>query len=161
MQSETRGPSRKRFQVAVRQGGVRKRWEFGSAEEAAEAREKVQELKAAGVELTAPSEVPVGSRPDPYLWFDPTRRWSPSERLYLQMIERAREDLGSSRARLRREARDWILSDDRHPCSFVVCCEVIDRGIEETRQRLLKGDTGWSREPSRPLTLVRKDSQQN
>lgn len=45
--------------------------------------------------------------------------------------------------------------------SFLFCCDVLGLGIEETRERLLKGGMGWSRKPSAPLTLVRKDSAQS
>lgn len=162
MVSQSRGPSRHRYQVAIRQGGIRKRWEFASAEDAEQARGQLRKLRDAGVELRATSVDQRKERPDPNLWFDPTRRWTPSERLYLELIADAKEALSSRRAKIRREAWDWIMSDERtDPCSFAVCCDVIEREVAETRERLLGGEKGWQREPTRPLALVRKGSVEN
>ena len=91
MQSEARGPSRRRFQVAIRQGGVRKRWEFSTAEEAEAARVEIQKQRDAGIDLVAPAVDQQISQPDPNLWLEPSRRWTPSERLYLELLSEARD----------------------------------------------------------------------
>lgn len=156
MKSESRGPSHRRFQAAIRSHGVfRHVGFFPTKEERDEAtRSARRELEETGTVTSATERYLGEDELDQLLWLHPSRRWTPEESLYLAVLERALADLHSLSAKRRREAREWIESDAVHQFSFATCCDVIEREVVETRGRLL-GRDAWHRNPS-GLRLVRK-----
>jgi len=174
VKSETRGPSRRRFQAAIRTGrkisylGV-----FDTREERDRRVERAREDRGAGRDLGALSEWEGSSdgrteNDDP--WLIPTRHPTGEQRLCAAMLLQAARDLASDDAQLRSGARVWVLSEAKSFGTFRFCADSIGRDIAETRRRMLRlGDAEksnrveggeWQREPQ-PLRLLRKDSAEN
>lgn len=176
MVSERRGPSRKRFQAAVRVGT---KIGYGGVFTTQEERDRVvQEAKAAlaaGRDPKFLSEWDGASDreeiDDP--WLIPSRRPTGERRLCAAMLLQAARDLATSEqgeAHLRSGARRWVTSRATSFGSFLFCVETLGRDAATTRDvMLLIGDAEksnrveggeWQREPSAPLALVRRGMEQ-
>lgn len=153
MQSERRGPSRRKYQAAIRTGrrvvylGV-----YPTKEErdirVKQAHDERAERRRLGFEDAAE---------DP---FDHTPRLTGEMRLCAAVLIQARDDVRGKSARRRRAAIEWIESDAVGGYSFRFCCDVLEFDVEKTRASLLKGD-GWSRKPSARMALVTRTSAEN
>ncbi|WP_305817399.1 hypothetical protein [Photobacterium leiognathi] len=64
--------------------------------------------------------------------------WNPSGiyRLQKAVIKQSLRELGDHRrsTEMRREALDWLMSDDVHPFSAIVCCQAHKLNIEHLRK---------------------------
>lgn len=176
MVSERRGPSRRRFQAAVRVGtkigysGV-----FTTEEERDRVVREAKDALAAGRDPKFLSQWDGASDreeiDDP--WLIPTRHPTGEQRLCAAMLLQAARDLASvapSEAHLRSGARRWVKSSAASFGSFLFCVETLGRDLATTRAVMLRiGDaekTGrveggeWQREPSAPLALVKRGAEQ-
>ena len=158
MVSERRGPSRRKFQAAIRNGrrvvylGVYPTKEERDIRVKQAQEERAERRARLGFDdRFVPDEDP----------FVPTPRLTGAMRLCAAVLVQACDDLRGKSAQRRRAAREWILSDAVGGYSFRFCCDVLEMGIEETREHLLRGETAWQREPSAPLTLVKRTSAEN
>lgn len=156
MQSETRGPSRRKYQAAIRDG--RRVIYLGMCDTPEQRDALTQKAREERRERRA-------QRDDDFLDEDPFAQNVPDltgeMRLCAAVMLQAARDLRGRGVHRRRAARLWVLSDEAQAYSFTFCCDVLGRGVEETRERLLAGRSAWQRKPSTPLTIVRKDSAQN
>lgn len=63
--------------------------------------------------------------------------WNPSDihRLQKAVIKQSLRELGDHRRTnaMRREAVDWLMSDDVHPFSAIVCCQAHKLNLEHLR----------------------------
>lgn len=151
MTSEARGPSRARFQAAVRSGGTRRIYgHFATREE----RDAVVRQARSG-EIEPVSELlDTEDIDDPVLLLYPTRRVTPERRLCAALIVNAWDDLRGGVLRRVQDTRVWVESRDKSKFSFEFCCDVIGRDADETRSLLLGGEA-WQRGPSRRPSVAR------
>jgi len=158
MKSESRGPSRRRFQAALRTGGKISHLGYFTTREERDlkTRSAREQLERTG-RVDAISERRVEESEDP--WLPPTRRTMPEARLCAAVMLQAYRDLMGKVATRRRRARAWVMAEDVEvgDLSFRLCCDVLGFVEEHARQRMLGGDDAWHREPS-GLRLVKKDS---
>lgn len=172
MVSERRGPSRKRFQASIRVGGtIRYLGSFPTKEERDERIRQAREERASTGTVETDSVFVDSEIHDP--WLSPTRQFTPEQRLCAAMLLQAARDLGSTapgEAHLRSGARRWVTSRATSFGSFLFCVETLGRDVATTREVMLRiGDAEksvrveggeWQREPSAPLTLVRRGAEQ-
>lgn len=158
MVSERRGPSRRKFQAAIRNGRRVVYLGVYQTKEERDLRVKQAQMERAEHRARMGFDDRFVPDEDP---FEPTPRLTGAMRLCAAVLVQAWDDLRGKSPHRRRAARDWIMSDAVGGYSFRFCCDVLEMGIEEARERLLRGETAWQREPSAPLTLVRKDSAQS
>lgn len=172
MESERRGPSVRRYKAAIRVGRSTRYLGVFQTEEERDARlEQAREERQRTGDVAAKSESIDHEIDDP--WNIPTRHSTPEQRLCAAMLLQTARDLSSGAGHLRSGARGWVLSRAKSFGSFLFCCDTIGMDVGETRRRMLmleaqveglrrigEGDA-WQREPSAPLTLVKKGSAQN
>lgn len=154
MTSESRGPSRQRFQAAVRTGGTRRVYGHFATREERDA--VVRQARRGAVEPMSES-IDTEDIDDPLLLILPTRRVTPERRLCAALIVNAWDDLRSGLKRRVSDTTEWVASHDKSKFSFEFCCEVIGRDPDETRSLLLGGGA-WQRGPSRRLAMARSGS---
>lgn len=152
MVSESRGPSRRRYQARIRDGR-RIVW-LGNCDSIEERDARTKQAREELHARRASSDDILDDDP-----FSQHAECTGEMRLCAAMLLQARRDLRGRGVHQRRAARQWILSDDVTTYSFNFCCDVLGYDVERTR-RLLGGDA-WRREPSTRLSIVRKDSAQN
>jgi len=155
MTSESRGPSRQRFQAAVRTGGTRRVYGHFATREERDA--VVRQARRGAVEPMSES-IDTEDIDDPLLLILPTRRVTPERRLCAALIVNAWDDLRSGLKRRVSDTTEWIESGDRSKFSFEFCCDVIGRDPDETRSLLLGGGAWQQRRPSRRLAMARSGS---
>lgn len=170
MESERRGPSRRRFQAAVRVGtkigyaGV-----FRTKEERDRAVRVAKEAIASGRDPKFISEWDGSSDREEFddPWQIPSRHPTGEQRLCAAILLQAARDLQADEGHVRGGARRWVLSESGGFGSLRFCCDTLGIEVQWCRDRMLRlesqgerrtGGSEWQREPSAPLTLVRKDT---